>query len=149
MARERARYIVIIGCGRLGSLLANRLSSDGDSVVVIDSSDHAFRRLSPAFSGFRIEADGAELAVLRAAKVAQADLVLAITGDDSTNLMAAQLAREILGAARVIARIGSPARKGLYERLGIDVICPLTLASEALLEWAAAGPDGERGEGAA
>lgn len=137
MPHSRPRYVVIVGCGRLGSMLANQLSSAGDSVVVIDPSARAFRRLSPAFSGFRVEADGSELAVLRDAKVAQADLVLAITGDDAVNLMAAQLAREILAAPRVMARIASPEQEAVYRRLGIDVLCPLSLAADRLLQWAA------------
>ena len=48
------RYIVIVGCGRLGSHLANRLSREGHSVVVIDRYEATFGNLSPDFSGFRV-----------------------------------------------------------------------------------------------
>ncbi|MFH1091950.1 MAG: NAD-binding protein, partial [Pseudomonadota bacterium] len=44
-----SRYIVIVGCGRLGSYLANRLSREGHSVVVIDPNDSTFDDLSPDF----------------------------------------------------------------------------------------------------
>lgn len=136
MTRRSPRYVVVVGCGRLGSTLANRLSREGDSVVVIDPAAASFQRLSSEFSGFRVEADGSELAVLRQAKVAGAELVFAVTGDDQLNLMVAQLAQQVLGAARVVARVGSPGRAEVFAALGIEVICPLRLAAERLLAWA-------------
>jgi trk system potassium uptake protein TrkA len=62
-----ARYVVVVGCGRLGSTIANTLSQVGESVVVIDRDERTFADLSGEFSGFRITGDAAELAVLRQA----------------------------------------------------------------------------------
>jgi len=59
------KYIVIVGCGRLGAHLANHLSRDGHSVVAIDTEDRAFGNLSPEYSGFKVEGDATELAVLQ------------------------------------------------------------------------------------
>ncbi|MGD9316358.1 MAG: NAD-binding protein, partial [Anaerolineae bacterium] len=58
------QYIVIVGCGRLGAMLANQLSSLGSSVVVIDEDEAAFQYLSTQFSGFQVVGNAAELAVL-------------------------------------------------------------------------------------
>jgi len=84
-------FIVIVGCGRLGSHLANQLSRAGHGVVVIDTNEHAFGNLSPEYSGFRVEGDATELAVLKQAKVNKADLVVATTRADNINLMVAQV----------------------------------------------------------
>ncbi|MEC4986439.1 MAG: NAD-binding protein, partial [Oscillatoria sp. PMC 1076.18] len=89
------QYIVIVGCGRLGSILASNLSSGGNSVVVIDSNDNSFNHLTSEFSGFKIVGDAAELSVLQTAKVNQADCLLAVTNNDNINLMVAQLAQTV------------------------------------------------------
>jgi trk system potassium uptake protein TrkA len=131
-------FIVIVGCGRLGSHLANRLSRAGHGVVVIDTDERAFGNLSPEYSGFRVEGDATELAVLRQAKVDQADMVIATTRDDNVNLMVAQVARVVFSVPRVLGRVFEPARKPIYHRLGIESICPTSVAGELFLESIAA-----------
>ena len=126
-------YIVIVGCGRLGSHLASQLSRDGHSIVVVDTNADAFGGLSPEYSGFRIEGNGAELAVLKQAKIDQADVVIAATREDNVNLMVAQVARRIFNVPRVLARVFDPRREEVYRDLGVDTVCPTTLASGVLL----------------
>jgi len=131
-------FIVIVGCGRLGSQLANHLSRARHSVVAIDRDERAFDGLSSEYSGFRVEGDAAELAVLKQAKVDKADMVVAATGDDNVNLMVAQVARTVFSVPRVLARVFEPARKPIYRRLGIESICPTSVAAELFLESIAA-----------
>ena len=131
-------FIVIVGCGRLGSHLANRLSRAGHGVVVIDMDERAFGNLSPEYSGFCVEGNATELAVLRQAKVDQGDMVIATTRDDNVNLMVAQVARTVFSVPRVLARVFEPARKSIYHRLGIESICPTSVAGELFLESIAA-----------
>ncbi|MEZ4529301.1 MAG: NAD-binding protein, partial [Desulfobacterales bacterium] len=66
---KNSLYIVIIGCGRLGSHLANRLSGAGHSVVVIDRNEDTFSSLSADFSGFRLTGDATQISVLKQAKL--------------------------------------------------------------------------------
>ena len=66
---KNSLYIVIVGCGRLGAHLANQLSRDGNSVVVIDRDETTFNHLSSDFSGFRIGGDATQMAVLKEAKL--------------------------------------------------------------------------------
>jgi trk system potassium uptake protein len=127
-------YIVIIGCGRLGGLLANQLSSAGHSVVVVDHKEAAFGKLTAEFSGFRIHADAAEMATLRAAKVDQADCVLATTDKDNINLMVAQIARTTFAVPMVIARVYDPVYEALYRTLSIEIISPTRLSAEAFMQ---------------
>jgi len=127
-------FIVIVGCGRLGSHLANQLSRAGHSVVVIDTEEHAFDKLSPEYSGFRVDGDATELAVLKQAKVNKADLVVATTRADNINLMVAQVAKAEFAVPRVLARVFEPRREAVYRRLGVETICPTAVAAEMFLK---------------
>ena len=127
MSPNKKLFIVIIGCGRSGAYLANRMSRDGHSLVVIDTNSEAFDNLSVAFSGFKVEGDATELAVLRQAKIDRADLVIASATDDNINLMVAQIAKKVFHIPRVIARVFQPDRENVYQALGIDTLCPTTL----------------------
>jgi trk system potassium uptake protein TrkA len=130
---SRNLYVVIVGCGRLGSLLANRLSQIGHSVVVVDHKDAAFENLDPAFSGFRVEGDATELGVLRQARMDKADLVIATTREDNVNLMVVQVAREVFSVPCVLARAFDPRRQEVYLSLGVTTICPTTVAADLFL----------------
>ncbi|WP_373500825.1 TrkA family potassium uptake protein [Desulfococcus sp.] len=138
------RYIVIVGCGRLGSHLANQLSRGGDSVVVIDRDHATFGNLSADFSGFRVEGDATQMSVLREARLNRADILIATTHKDNINLMAAQVARRIFGVSHVLARVFDPRREAVYTRLGIDTICPTSLAAGMFLA-AVSGESKEEG----
>jgi len=127
-------FIIIVGCGRLGSFLANRLSSAGHSVVVVDHRPEAFDKLSSEFSGFRVEGDAAELAVLKQAKAEKADLLIATTRDDNVNLMVAQAAKVEFNVSRVLARVFEPRREAVYRRLGVETVCPTTVAADLFLK---------------
>ncbi len=128
------QYIVIVGCGRLGSMLANRLSSLGSSVVVIDWNEAAFDNLSTEFSGFQVTGDATELAVLRSAKTDKADCLLATTERDNVNLMVAQVAKTVFKVPKVMARIFNPARETVYRQFGIETISSTKLLAEAFLQ---------------
>ncbi|MBX2999753.1 MAG: TrkA family potassium uptake protein [Caldilineaceae bacterium] len=124
-------YIVIAGCGRLGSLLANDLSKQGHSVVVIDRDESRFAELSAEFSGFTIVGDATEIEVLRRAKSNQADCFLAATNRDNVNLMLAQVAKTVFQVPIVIARIFDPSHEVVYQQLGIATISPTRLSAQA------------------
>jgi trk system potassium uptake protein TrkA len=129
----RPDNIVIVGCGRLGALLASRLSRAGSRVVVIDRDSTAFALLEAGFSGFRVTGDAAEHDVLREAGLAEADCLLAVTEKDTLNLMMAQVAKTVFAVPQVIARVYDPTRESLYRRLGIATISPTSLAAREFL----------------
>lgn len=128
-----SQYIVIVGCGRLGALLASRLSGQGNRVVVIDLLEESFEKIASEFSGFKIVGDAVEMSVLRQAKIEQADHFLAITNQDNINLMLAQVAKQIFQVTTVIARVYDPAREAIYEEFGVNTISPTKLSAEAFL----------------
>lgn len=143
---KNSKYIVVVGCGRLGSLLANRLSRDGNSVVVIDRVETVLDDLSPDFSGFRINGDATHMAVLKAAKLKNADVLIATTPEDNVNLMVAQVAQKVFRVPHVLARVFDPRREEIYAQLGIDTICPTSLAAGKFLEALANGGMRQNGE---
>jgi trk system potassium uptake protein TrkA len=126
-------YIVIVGCGRLGSYLANALSRAGRSVVVVDRSEDAFAGLAPEFSGFRVAGDAVELETLKSANADRAGCLLAVAQDDNVNLMVAQVARQVFEVPRVIARVSDPAREAAFRNTGVDTVSPTALAGASFL----------------
>jgi trk system potassium uptake protein TrkA len=139
-------YIVIVGCGRLGSHLANSLSRDGNAVVVIDRVEKALNDLSLDFSGFRINGDATHMAVLKEAKLKNSDVLIATTHEDNVNLMVAQVAKTIFHVPQVLARVFDPKREEVYTQLGIDTICPTSVAADMFFRAIANG--GKRQNGA-
>lgn len=129
-----SQHIVIVGCGRLGGALANRLSKSGHRIVVIDQKEVAFDKLANDFSGFKLIGDAVELHILHEARVDQADFLFATTTSDNTNLMVAQVARAVFKVPRVVARVFDPPREEIYRGFGIETISPTILSTEAFLK---------------
>ena len=129
-----AQYIVVIGCGRLGSLLASQLSAQGHSVVVIDQKEATFENLSGEFSGFQIVGDASELATLRQAKAEKANCLLAVTQEDNVNLMVAQIGKIVFEIPTVLARVFDPAREAIYSEFGVETISPTHLSADLFLQ---------------
>ena len=103
-------YTIIVGCGRLGASLASRFSEDGGNVLVIDEDKNSFRKLSPNYGGMVIQGDATEISVLKRAEIKNATSVIAVTNHDNTNVMVAQLAKELFHIDNVIARLYDPDR---------------------------------------
>lgn len=134
--------VVVVGCGKLGSLVASRLSAAGHHVVVVDANPEAFSTLGRAFSGFTIAGDATELGVLEQAKVGTADLLIAATSLDTVNLMVTQTAMHVLGCRAAVARVFDPRRQATYQELRVQTICPTTLAAAELFERLTANGQG-------
>lgn len=132
-ANHRNDSIVIVGCGRLGSLLAGQLSRFGHEVVIIDRRETAFELLPPEFSGFRFTGDAGEHEVLRAAGLGQAGVLMAVTEKDTINLMVAEVGRIIFKVPKVLVRVYDPNNEGLYLDTDIRTISPTHLTAEAFL----------------
>ena len=126
---------VIVGCGRVGALIASTLDAAGHDVAIIDVSTLAFDRLPETFRGAAIRGNGTDEEVLRRAGTEHADLFLSTTEGDNRNVMSAQLAAEVFNATRVIAKINDPVRAEAYAELGIATICRTTLISDAILDY--------------
>ena len=114
--------VVVVGCGRVGAGLAAGLAAAGEVVAVIDKDPKAFERLGEAFGGLTVEGIGFDRDVLERAGAASADALVAVTGGDNSNVVAARVARDAYRVPRVIARIHDPRRAALYEELGVVTV---------------------------
>ncbi|MEW6171222.1 MAG: TrkA family potassium uptake protein [Candidatus Omnitrophota bacterium] len=115
-------YIIIVGCGRVGSELAKLLSHEGHNVVVIDNKSASFARLGQTFNGVTLVGGGFDIETLKSAGIEQADAFCAVTNGDNTNLVSAQVAKKIFKVPKVITRIYDPKRAEIYRALGLDVL---------------------------
>ena len=126
---------VIIGCGRVGSVVADALDRAGHQVIIVDTKTTAFDRLPATFRGNAVRGDGTDEDTLRRAGAESADLFMAMTEGDNRNIMSAQLATEALGARQVIAKINDPLRASAYAELGVATLCRTNLMGNAVSEF--------------
>ncbi len=115
-------YVIIVGCGRVGSELAKLLSKEGHNVVVIDKNRNSFDRLGGTFNGLTMTGNGFDLELLRQVGIEKADAFCAVTNGDNTNLISAQVAKKIFKVPKVLARVYDPQRAHIYAALGLDII---------------------------
>ncbi len=119
-------HIVILGAGRVGALLADRLDESGHSVAIIDQNEQSFRRLGTAFKGETIRGVGFDRQTLESAGIRRAHAFAAVSSGDNTNIIAARTARETYGVENVVARIYDPRRAEVYQRLGIPTVATVS-----------------------
>jgi trk system potassium uptake protein TrkA len=135
--------VLVVGCGRVGALLAETFDRSGHAVTIIDVQTRAFDRLPGDFTGAAVRGDGTDEDVLRRAGAEDVDLFLALTEGDNRNVMAAQLAREAFSIERTVAKINDPVRARAYAELGVSTICRTTLLTDAVLLFAGLPTSGE------
>lgn len=126
-------HVVVVGCGRVGSGLAQAVEAAGHTVAIIDRKETAFRRLDPDFSGKRIVGVGFDRDRLDEAGIQDAIAVASVTNGDNSNIMIARVAKETYGIERVVARIYDPRRAAIYERLGIPTVATVQWTIERVL----------------
>jgi trk system potassium uptake protein TrkA len=124
---------VIIGCGRVGARIAASLDAAGHRVSVVDIKTAAFQRLPQDFGGLTVVGTGIDEDILRSAGIEDADVFIAVTNGDNTNIMAAQLAQAVFNIPSATARIYDPVREETYRKMGIHTICPTTTIASLIL----------------
>jgi len=128
-------FILIVGCGRVGSALAKRALDARHEVSVMDSDPLSHERLDKDQSttwedaggrftvGTALEIDG-----LIEAGIEEADVFIAATSGDNTNLVIAQIAQRRFRVPRVVVRVADPGRAAWYSEQGLLTICPTQIA---------------------
>lgn len=124
---------MILGCGRVGSLLADELDRQGHSVAVVDQDARAFRKLGPDFGGLTVKGIGFDRQTLENAGIERAHAFAAVSSGDNTNILAARVARETYAVEHVVARIYDPRRAEVYQRLGIPTVATVTWTSTQIM----------------
>jgi len=137
-------FILIVGCGRVGSAVARRALEQRHDVSVLDRDPLSHERLDRAQTATWEDAGGRftvgtalEIDAMIEAGIQEADVFLAATSGDNTNLVIAQIAQRRFDVPRVVVRVADPARAAWYAEQGLQTICPtqvaIDLAEEAVL----------------
>jgi trk system potassium uptake protein TrkA len=127
-------YIIVVGAGKVGQFLAQRLLEDKHTVVVIDKDEKVTRRLAETLNAIVIHGDACEPRFLEEAHIERADVIAAVTGDDEDNLVISQLAKERFGIRRTVARVNDPKNEHTFSELGVDVPIDATRIIAKIIE---------------
>lgn len=127
-------HVIVVGCGRVGSELANILSRRGHNVVIIDTEPDAFKRLGATFNGITLRGLGYDEELLLEAGIEKCDAFAAVTNSDSANMMAAEIASKIYHIDRVVVRLYLPEQERSMQLLGLDFVCDTSLSVAAIFE---------------
>ena len=136
--------VLIVGAGRVGAAVARSALADGHDVSILDEDPLSHERLEVGMDTSWEDAGGRftvgtalEVEALQAAGIEDAEVFIASTDGDNTNLVIAQLAQRRFGVPKVIVRVLDPARSDWYSQQGLNTICP-TKSAIAELEAALA-----------
>lgn len=124
--------VIIIGCGKTGSRLANQLDERGYDVAIIDESEYKFEHLDSDFSGFAVCGNAADVEVLRNAGCENADIAVVVTENDNVNVMVAQMLQVEFEVKDVYVRVLDPTREAVFRRFGLRTICPTRFETDVL-----------------
>ena len=140
IAMRKATYVVIAGGGRVGAQLARQLIEQGKDVVVIEKDQALCERLSTEMNALVINGDTTDKKVLEDAKIENADVFAAVTGNDSENIVASQLAKHSYNVPLVLARVEDMDRARMMQGVGIDLIVSPAYVAAMVFENAIALP---------
>jgi trk system potassium uptake protein len=142
-------FVLIVGCGRVGSAIANSMLAEGHEVSVLDEDAEAIALLERGQTagweergGRFTEGTALEIDALLAAGIEQADAFVASTDGDNTNIVIAQIAKRAYNVPNVVARILDPLRAEWYAKQGMKTVCPTRVAINMLEEELTGAMDG-------
>ena len=128
-------YVIIVGCSETGYHLTKALIAGGHEVEVIERNPDRYNLLTEELGSVTWLGDGTDEVTLRNAGVARADVVVALTGVDATNLVVCQMTKHIFQVPRTMALIKDPKNEPIFTLVGVDVVVnSIHLALEALEE---------------
>ncbi|PHU39393.1 Trk system potassium transporter TrkA [Pseudobutyrivibrio ruminis] len=122
---KRGLKIIIVGCGKVGRTLVDRLSKEGHDIVVIDENQDRIDNLTNLYDIMGIQGNGASYSTQVEAGINDADLIIAVTNSDELNLLCCTIAKQ-MGDCASIARVRNPDYSKeisyLQEKLGLVMI---------------------------
>jgi trk system potassium uptake protein TrkA len=115
-------YIVIIGAGGIGKRLTEVALKDGNhNVIVIDKNQEACEEIARKYDAVAINADATQEETLEESEVKKADVLVATTNDDATNLMVISLAKN-KGVKNLVSVVNQEESKPMYMEKGVKMI---------------------------
>jgi trk system potassium uptake protein TrkA len=127
-------YIIIIGCGRVGSQLALMLAQEKHDIVLIDKDPNAFKSLGTSFNGIKLQGYGYDEEVLQRAHIERCDALAAVTDQDNANIMACEVASKLYKVPRVVARVFNPGSISTFEELGLEYVFGTNVVAQTIMD---------------
>ena len=132
-------FVLIVGCGRVGSSIARTMLAEGHEVSVLDEDPEAVAQLEKGqtqgwedLGGSFTVGTALEIDALLEAGIDRADAFIASTDGDNTNLVIAQIAQRRFMVQTVVVRVLDPARAKWYEEQGLKTVSPTQIAIDML-----------------
>ena len=100
--------VIIVGCGRVGYIIAEHLSKENHDVTLVDSNED---KLAPALANLDVQAvvgNGTTFSALKEAGVKTADILIAVTSEDEMNMISCMIAKKANPDCSTIARVRKP-----------------------------------------
>ncbi len=135
-------YVVVVGGGRVGRILAELLTAHGHDVVIIEKNKSKAQELAQSdLEALVIEGDATDIDVLKDAEIDTADVVAAVTDKDEVNLAVALISKEEFGVPRVVSRVTDDRFVDIFKRLGVDAVVNPDRSAAQLIEKAITRPN--------
>lgn len=135
---SNSRYVVVVGCGRVGAAVACGLVDNGYPVRIMDTDPMAFEKLPKGrLENSRIipvTGDGTLEADLVRAGIAEAEAIVAVTGNDNVNALAALAASSLFGVSSALCRIDEPEKQQTFNSLGLTAVSATALLAGHLID---------------
>lgn len=134
-------YIVIMGGGKVGEYLASTMLQSDNDVAVIESDAETADRLSVILEGryMVIHGDGCDSKYQEDAGIRRADIFVAASGQDDTNLVACEIAQRVFNVPRCVARVNNPRNQRIFREVGVESVSATTLIAGLIEEEALMG----------
>lgn len=120
--------IIIVGGGSLGEALTEALIKEKNDVVVIEKDEKLAEVLAEKLDALVLHGDGSDIKILKDADYENSDSLVAMTGDDKTNLMVCEMAKSG-GVKNIITRINDSSNETIFTKAGISNIINTTTAA--------------------
>src|SRR5574341_86008 len=125
--------IIVIGFGRLGTQVVKHLDTQQNEVIVIDKQRELLRRPDRDPNVRFMAGNATDPDLLREAGAEGADALFALTRDENTNLMVAQVAKQFFRIPKVMAVVYDPAREPNYRAAGIETMALTVAGAEFII----------------
>ena len=138
--KKRVKRILIVGGGKAGFYLADKLATHGSTVKIIERNKQRCIYLAEQLeNAIVIHADGTDISILEAENICEMDALITVTGFDEDNLLLALLGKQY-GVKKAIAKVSRPSYIPIIEKLGIDVaVNPVLITAANILRFIQGG----------
>ncbi len=134
--RRRSLNVAIVGGGNVGFMVAEALAYDRANITIVEADEERCQKLAQWLPhALVLKGDGTDIELLQQERVGDADVMVAVTDDDGSNLLVSLLAKQ-LGIPKVVTRVGRARNRRLFSRVGIDSpLTPRAAAVQEVLNW--------------